>query len=269
MLRPSLIAILQARNAPFTPDQLQNMSEGQAWDWVRHNCPVKVRSRVGGYEVTIPGVCFSGMDTDSRPMLREYAALVGFRIASAMSSVVDYLVVGDHPGPSKLEYARECALPVIPVADFVQRAEELYQQALDRSPYSPPKPGPSQPRSPRPMPPTPITIAAKLNPAAPSEPEDPLAHFEPVRAKYGNMQIEWPDREADDPPVTDEQKSTIPALQPRFPPDAIATLGTRQAAALMSTLGEVRAALRADLNEALSRVSTSLRRRITLSGRPV
>ena len=131
MLRPSLIAILQVRNAPFTLAEMDAMREGEAWEWVRLNCPVKARLTLGNeFEVTIPGVCFSGMDTDSRPMLRDYALMVGFRVTTKMSQVVDYLVVGGHPGPVKLAYAQESGIEVVPVAEFVTHADELYDRAM-------------------------------------------------------------------------------------------------------------------------------------------
>ena len=121
--------ILEFRQAPFTRAELEAMTERDAWRWLYRHFPPKTRRKGSSSDPSIPAVVLSGMPEETRPDLREYARACGFRVLGSMSPGVRYLVVGDAPGPVKMQYASEHKVPVIPVLEFLENAEDLYARA--------------------------------------------------------------------------------------------------------------------------------------------
>lgn len=124
-----VMKILEFRQAPFTRAELEAMTERDAWKWLYKHFPAKGRLRGSQRDPTIPAVVLSGMPEDTRPDLKEYAKACGFRVVSGMSPTVKYLVVGDAPGPAKMQYALEHQVQVVPVVDFIENAAALCERA--------------------------------------------------------------------------------------------------------------------------------------------
>lgn len=91
--------ILIAKDAPFTPQQIESMNDGDGWAWIYANRPPGKKRPTG------PQICFTGFGATRRAELEVLAAERGFHVAKSVTKGLTVLCAGDNAGPMKLERA--------------------------------------------------------------------------------------------------------------------------------------------------------------------
>lgn len=93
-----LTRILRSKS-PFTEDEIAALSEAEGWDWIYRN---DRRPKDAAQQI-----CFTGFGAAEREELEGIASRTGWlKVVGSITSKLNYLCIGDHPGPSKLEKAR-------------------------------------------------------------------------------------------------------------------------------------------------------------------
>ena len=105
-----LTAILRAKS-PFFSDEIAVMSEADGWRWVYQNKPVK--------KDHLHEICSTGFTASERAELEALAGSVGMTVKESVTTTLEYLCVGDTPGPSKIEKGKRQGVT------FLNRAQLL------------------------------------------------------------------------------------------------------------------------------------------------
>ena len=94
-----VVKVLRSKSN-FTDDEINKMSEREAWAWVYQNkaqaAPADNRNQI----------CFTGFRPEERVKLWNIAEGAGMKIVKSITKKLTFLCTGDHPGPSKLEKAK-------------------------------------------------------------------------------------------------------------------------------------------------------------------
>jgi NAD-dependent DNA ligase len=99
MASEKVIAILHSRGAPYTLEEMKNMKEKEAWDWVyTHREPKKPKPN-------LLEVCFTGFTPETKDKLKEIAKQNGIIVRHSVSKNLKFLIVGESPGPTKVGMA--------------------------------------------------------------------------------------------------------------------------------------------------------------------
>lgn len=120
MASEKVASILRSRGAPFTEDQISEMPDHLGWDWIYTNDKQKQKSKV---EAKQPEVCFTGFSFDEKQELIEAANIAGFKVKDSVTKNLRILVVGQNPGPSKIEKAQTHGCVVTDRTGFMEYIE--------------------------------------------------------------------------------------------------------------------------------------------------
>ena len=169
MVSERVLNILKAKGAELTPEQLEQMTDRDAWKWIyTHKPPSKERA------APTPAVCFTGLIDAQKPRFSQLAESAGYQVAGSMTQAVVLLVTGISPGPVKMATARERGIPIVTAEEFAANPAARFDQ------IHPPAPSPV----PEPEPPTmeaEITFPARQEgePAATIEQRDAILEMAP------------------------------------------------------------------------------------------
>lgn len=105
MLSEKAARILR-RIGSFTEEQLEGMSEAEAW----HHIYAHDRAKSKTQKATNPEVCFTGFTDAQKTVLIESAIQAGFTVRDSVTKSLRVLVAGSNAGPSELAKAeaQEC-----------------------------------------------------------------------------------------------------------------------------------------------------------------
>lgn len=116
MVSEKVRRILVSRGAPFTEEEMENMSDRQGWDWIYTSRPLK-RKRD---DHNLPEICFTGFGS-RKAELKAIAENNGFKCVTKVTKNIRFLCTGEDPGPAKLKEARERGVPIISEGEFLAK----------------------------------------------------------------------------------------------------------------------------------------------------
>ena len=97
-----ITAILRSKGV-LSDNEISDMSEGEAWQWLYRNYPPKS----GKYRKKENEICFTGFPAALRQELENEAEAANLDIVKSVTKSLRYLVAGPNAGPSKLAKAKE------------------------------------------------------------------------------------------------------------------------------------------------------------------
>jgi len=100
MLSEKATRILR-RIGSFTEEQLDGMSEAEAWHHIYAHDQAKSKTQ----KARNPEVCFTGFTDDQKTVLTQSAIQAGFAVRDSVTKTLRVLVAGSNAGPSKLAKA--------------------------------------------------------------------------------------------------------------------------------------------------------------------
>jgi NAD-dependent DNA ligase len=108
--------ILWKMEAPFTPEHIAAMPEGQAWGWIR---PRERKLREIKAQLKSPQICFTGFKNSAKEKLSQLAAQIGFEVKKPVTKKLVILVVGDNGGLSKIGKAEAQGCKILTEDEFM------------------------------------------------------------------------------------------------------------------------------------------------------
>ena len=126
MISPKLIQILRSRTE-LTDEEIIKLDEISGWDIVRKLDEEKKALRLANYK---PTICFTGFSLKEKKELQELAIQRGMKPVSGVSNLLEYLVIGETPGETKIQKAKEALSKILSRKEF---------EELDFSKPSPPQ----------------------------------------------------------------------------------------------------------------------------------
>lgn len=90
--------ILRAKS-PFTPEQIENLSDAQGWEWIYANAKPRKEKQTQ--------VCFTGFSATEKSALTELAQAANLEVVSSVTKGLAFLCAGENAGPAKLKKAIE------------------------------------------------------------------------------------------------------------------------------------------------------------------
>lgn len=115
MISEKVRRILIAKGAPFTPEEMDCMTDKEGWAWVYDTSPPKTKKNKN-----LPEICFTGFDPVRKLELKKKAENHGYKCVTCITKNLSYLCIGPAPGPSKLKEATIQGVKVISENDFDQ-----------------------------------------------------------------------------------------------------------------------------------------------------
>ncbi len=103
--------ILRAKS-DLPTEAIAKLSEGEAWRLIYEISPP------GKPKPKLPEVCLTGFETSERPELEAMAERHGYRVAKSVTKDLKILVVGEAPGPKKLQKALDQGVPIMNEEEF-------------------------------------------------------------------------------------------------------------------------------------------------------
>ncbi len=117
MASKNVVAMMVAKGAPFSLEQLEAMGDSECWQWIYGHFPPKTKRP----DPSVPAVCFTGFSPDGKDRMEKIAEHAGYRILTGVSARLKILVTGEAPGPSKLQKARQLGVEILSEAEFLVR----------------------------------------------------------------------------------------------------------------------------------------------------
>jgi NAD-dependent DNA ligase len=112
MVSEKVRRILISRGAPYTDEELEDMSDSEGWDWIYSSRPPK-------QHCNLPEICFTGFRASRKAELQAVAKDRGFKCVTRVTHNLSFLCTGDDPGPTKLKEATEHGVPIISEEKFL------------------------------------------------------------------------------------------------------------------------------------------------------
>jgi NAD-dependent DNA ligase len=105
--------ILLSKSLHFTPEDIEGMTEAQAWRAVY--AEEASRSR---FKDLRPTICFTGFTAPEKVALEAAASAKGLRTVQGVNQSLKFLCTGVNAGPSKLERANELGCIILSEHEF-------------------------------------------------------------------------------------------------------------------------------------------------------
>jgi NAD-dependent DNA ligase len=118
MLSEKATRILR-RIGSFTEEQLDGMSEAEAW----HHIYAHDQAKAETGKARNPEVCFTGFTDDQKAVLTESAIQAGFIVKDSVTKNLRVLVAGSNAGPSKLAKAEAQDCIITDATEFLAYLE--------------------------------------------------------------------------------------------------------------------------------------------------
>ena len=87
---------LGSRGAPFTDEEIEDMSDQEGWAWIYASRPPK-------QDKAFPEICFTGFGASRKAELQGIAKGCGFKCVTDVTKNLRFLCTGEDPGPVKLK----------------------------------------------------------------------------------------------------------------------------------------------------------------------
>lgn len=119
MPSPKLIQILRSRST-LTDEQIIELSDEKAWDLIYE---IDAREKAERDANRKPTVCFTGFNKEDKAAMEDFAVQRGLKPVQGVSNSLDYLVLGETPGASKISKAEQAGVKMLHAHEF----EQLFQ----------------------------------------------------------------------------------------------------------------------------------------------
>jgi NAD-dependent DNA ligase len=106
--------ILIAKGAPFTEEEMDDMSDSEGWAWIYENFPPKNVPK-------LPEICFTSFDLSRKAELQKIAENRGFKCVTQVTKNLKFLCTGNNAGPIKLRDATKQGVVIISENDFLKK----------------------------------------------------------------------------------------------------------------------------------------------------
>ncbi|MBN2286341.1 MAG: 3'-5' exoribonuclease [Tissierellales bacterium] len=103
--------ILRSKSA-LSAKEIDSLSDAEAWDIIYLKKKSDTRAKVQNQ------ICFTGFTISEKEYLVELANRLGFNVVSSVTKNLTFLCIGDTPGPSKLQKAKDQKAIILTVDDF-------------------------------------------------------------------------------------------------------------------------------------------------------
>lgn len=95
----------------LTDDEINQLTDQKAWEIIYSLKPTKP-------DYTFE-ICITGFSPPDKTRLKQLAEENNIKVRTSVTKNMNYLVIGDDPGPSKLEKARETGKKIITKPEFM------------------------------------------------------------------------------------------------------------------------------------------------------
>jgi len=119
MPSPKLIQILRSRST-LSDEQIIELTDEQAWELIYE---IDAREKSERDANRKPTVCFTGFNRADKAAMEAIAMQRGLKPVQGVSMSLDYLVLGETPGATKISKAEEAGAKVFHAHEF----EQLFQ----------------------------------------------------------------------------------------------------------------------------------------------
>jgi len=116
MPSPKLIQILRSRST-LSDEQIIELTDEQAWELIYE---IDAREKAERDANRQPTVCFTGFNKNDKAALEAAAKERGLKPVGSVSKNLDYLVLGETPGESKIAKAESVGAKVLQAHEFEQ-----------------------------------------------------------------------------------------------------------------------------------------------------
>jgi NAD-dependent DNA ligase len=116
MPSPKLIQILRSRS-DLTDAQIIDLTDDQAWAIV-YELDAKEKEKRDAERK--PTVCFTGFNKGDKAAMEDGSTKVGLKPVQNVSNSLEYLVLGETPGQSKIAKAEEAGVKILHAHEFEQ-----------------------------------------------------------------------------------------------------------------------------------------------------
>ena len=116
MPSPKLIQILRSKS-DLTDEQIIELSEEQGWKFVYEIEAKEKADRAANRKQT---VCFTGFNKADKAALEDSATSRGLKPVGSVSKNLDYLVLGETPGESKVAKAEAAEVRILQAHEWEQ-----------------------------------------------------------------------------------------------------------------------------------------------------
>lgn len=106
--------ILISMDAPFTNQEMEDMSDHEGWAWIYANRPPK-------RDQGLPEICFTGFGASRKTELKEIATDRGFKCVTDVTRSLAFLCAGENAGPNKIKKASQQGVPIISEEEFLDK----------------------------------------------------------------------------------------------------------------------------------------------------
>jgi NAD-dependent DNA ligase len=114
MISEKVRRILVSRGAPFTDEEMEDMSDQEGWVWIYGSRPPK-------QDHDLPEICFTGFGASRKAELQAVAKNHGFKCVTRVTKALAFLCAGNDPGPSKIKEATDQGVPIISGEEFLAK----------------------------------------------------------------------------------------------------------------------------------------------------
>ena len=108
--------ILVSMGAPFTDEEMEDMSDKEGWGWIYATMPPKTTRATPGH----PEICFTGFGPSRKAELQKIAEDRGSKCVTRVTKNLSFLCIGEDPGPTKLREATDKSIPIISEEEFLR-----------------------------------------------------------------------------------------------------------------------------------------------------
>ena len=109
-----VIKILRSKTR-LSDDEIINLTNSQAWQIIREQEKL-IRDKKESLRK--PEICFTGFNFEERENLETEAVIKGLKVTKSVTKLLAYLVIGDLPGESKIEKAREQGVQILTIDEY-------------------------------------------------------------------------------------------------------------------------------------------------------
>jgi NAD-dependent DNA ligase len=119
MASEKIIGMMVDKGAPFSMDELREMSDPECWRWVYEHHPPKTQGRP-----TKPEICFTGFRPEDKAKMQQIARDNGYQVVKSITVGLKTLVTGEAPGPAKLAQAKDQGTAILTADAFLDIIKE-------------------------------------------------------------------------------------------------------------------------------------------------
>ena len=121
MASEKVIGMMVDKGAPFSMDELREMSDHECWRWVYEHHPPKTQKTQG--RSTKPEICFTGFGPEDKARMQQIAKENGYQVVKSITVGLKKLVTGEAPGPAKLDQAKAQGTAILTADAFLNIIE--------------------------------------------------------------------------------------------------------------------------------------------------